>query len=610
MVVREQGYPRADAVAVETGQRETRRLNSLTTVAPLALLVALLDQVGRPIGAVWPQRHLDVSWMTGLQLARERGLRHGSDIVFTYGPWGFLDAPTSIDLGDLWLAAGFRALAVASLLVALHACMPAGPWRPWRAAAVALVIANSTSPGWVLMLATCAGVLALLMRSRPPGTWLVIAMSSISALLLQVKFSEGLLPIAMIGLLVLVSRRPAQAVVAVVAFVVSFLVFWLAASQSVADVPRWLRLSFELVGGYGEAMAYLRNDVLTWLMLVGLVVAAAAVVMSQSLTGAAKVAVLGMLLFLSKAALTRADASHLVPGYAGIVVVLVVVLHPSARSWIRVLAGAVVALTMSLMALYPTARDVAPGAWPPDAWPSERVRVEKLAKQALIEDLDIAPAVLAELQGHPVSIDPWEISAAWAYDLDWHPLPIFQRYSAYTPRLDELNAEVLLVNPELRVLREREVAVLGNPVWETPAYTFALLCNFEEVVGEGEWSVFARADQRCGPERTVTRQRTSAGQVVDLPAPDESLIAVRFTADPRPVPTRILAFTGMQLHLLHANVDDERYPVTESIAAGPLVVAAPGTEPVLGPSAHRSIAFDRAGVLEIVEIPLTGRESE
>jgi hypothetical protein len=48
------------------------------------------------------------------------------------------------------------------------------------------------------------------------------------------------------------------------------------------------------------------------------------------------------------------------------------------------------------------------------------------------------------------------------------------------------------------------------------------------------------------------------------------------------------------------------------LAAGPLVVAAPpGTEdPLFEIGTPAAISFDRAGLLEIVEIPLTGRESE
>ena len=48
--------------------------------------------------------------------------------------------------------------------------------------------------------------------------------------------------------------------------------------------------------------------------------------------------------------------------------------------------------------------------------------------------------VLDALAGKTVAIEPWEITIAWAYELDWKPLPVFQNYQDYTQKLDRLNA--------------------------------------------------------------------------------------------------------------------------------------------------------------------------
>ncbi|MGV7479259.1 hypothetical protein PJK53_29325, partial [Mycobacterium kansasii] len=47
-----------------------------------------------------------------------------------------------------------------------------------------------------------------------------------------------------------------------------------------------------------------------------------------------------------------------------------------------------------------------------------------------------------------VHVDPHEISAVWAYDLAWHPTPVFQTYQALTPMLDALNGESLANGPQ------------------------------------------------------------------------------------------------------------------------------------------------------------------
>jgi hypothetical protein len=233
------------------------------------------------------------------------------------------------------------------------------------------------------------------------------------------------------------------------------------------------------------------------------------------------------------------------------------------------------------------------------------------AREQLIRDLDVSPDVLAALRGHPVSVDPWEISAVWAYDLDWRPLTIFQQYSAYTPTLDRENAADLLEDPTHRVLRERVSDHDYNPVWVTPAYTLALLCNFTSVAADGHWVALARGEDRCGDERSVSTQTVSAGEEVSLDPSSTSLVAVRFDPEPRSLTDRVLGISGIQRNLLHATVDGEDYRVTEALAGGPLILGSPDPEPVLFDlDSASTISFDRAGELEVIEIPLLGRESE
>ena len=81
--------------------------------------------------------------------------------------------------------------------------------------------------------------------------------------------------------------------------------------------------------------------------------------------------------------------------------------------------------------------------------------------------------------------------------------------------------------------------------------------------------------------------------------------------DQRALGDRLLGVvTGFQRHLLHAVVDGETYRLPETLAGGPLIVSAPAGDPaLLGEEPVTTISFDRAGELEIIEIPLSGHES-
>jgi hypothetical protein len=118
--------------------------------------------------------------------------------------------------------------------------------------------------------------------------------------------------------------------------------------------------------------------------------------------------------------------------------------------------------------------------------------------------------------------------AAWAYELDWSPAPVFQNYSAYTSELDQLNAGVISSDsgPE-RILRH-----FGrNPdypergidqrllAWDPPAQAVATFCHFRPVATSFEWQVLARTGNRCGPMVPAGSVDSSFGQSVTVPPP-------------------------------------------------------------------------------------------
>jgi hypothetical protein len=129
-----------------------------------------------------------------------------------------------------------------------------------------------------------------------------------------------------------------------------------------------------------------------------------------------------------------------------------------------------------------------------------------------------------------VAVEPWEIGAAWAYELDWQPLPVFQNYSAYTSSLDRLNAETIEApdGPE-RILRDDTEVVVPEfpgpdldgryPGWDPPEQQRAILCNFAPLYTDELWQVLGRVPDRCGAPREVGSVSAEAGAAVQVPSP-------------------------------------------------------------------------------------------
>ena len=124
-------------------------------------------------------------------------------------------------------------------------------------------------------------------------------------------------------------------------------------------------------------------------------------------------------------------------------------------------------------------------------------------------------------RGHPIHVEPIETAVAWAYDLDLRPLPVFQGYQAYTPRLDRLNAEAVLASDApSRILFGTHAPVDGRVGgWESPAAMRAILCRYQAFLQRGGWLVMGRAENRCGPERPIATRTARWGEPVPVPPP-------------------------------------------------------------------------------------------
>jgi hypothetical protein len=189
-----------------------------------------------------------------------------------------------------------------------------------------------------------------------------------------------------------------------------------------------------------------------------------------------------------------------------------------------------------------------------------------------------------------VAVEPWEAAAAWAYRLDWRPLPVFQNYSAYTPALDRLNSAAVEspAGPE-RLLRENQSVVDAEfPTadlddrfggWDPPEQARAVLCNFTPLYTDERWQVLGRLPaSRCGAPRVVGSVEAAAGEAVPVPAPRRGQVVYG-----RIDGAGVSGLESVQTFLFHAGSrhavvnGDTRYRlVPETAGDGLLLRAAPG----------------------------------
>jgi hypothetical protein len=482
-------------------------------------------------------------------MATKAGLHYGTQVVFTYGPLGFLDGPF-IWYGDLGVLAFLYSAALyvgfcVALVWALRRSLPIVP-SVLVAFLIVALLPVVEKPILIAVL-VCLGVLER-ERSQRTIDLFVICGASGAAVEVLVKLSSGpIVALVVLVALIGVGARWWQVLGFLGLMGAGILSLWLLTGQSLSTVPDFLENTWQVVSGYSAAMVR-ETEVPQWkviaatigaaIVTVGLVVASARARFPDSRARWAATGLMGIAAFaVFKEGVVRTDAPHLTLFFSTACVLWIAIPWGRAR-WRLLLAGSAVIAVMGV--------PVRPSGLPTNLNAVANVRYATDQFRTLVSGsrrakliiggrfgmgigYNLDPQMLADLRGHTVAIEPWEAGVAWAYQLDWDPLPIFANYQAYTSKLDEINAaKVESSDGPDRILRENELlsapGTTGDvddryPGWDPPAQARAILCNFVPLHTSARWQALGRTSNRCSPPQLIRSVDASSGTTVAVPEP-------------------------------------------------------------------------------------------
>lgn len=517
----------------------------------IGLIVALL---GWQVGFETPTRGLDQSWWAGLYMAAHDGMRFGEDIVFTYGPLGILRTPWLFYSGTLSLipylygAVIFSAFSIALIAILRRRI----GWFPAALVALALLLflkQTELSVG----LAMFASI--LIIERRPSSRGLLtfaVAGGLLAGIETLGKLSVG--PVIVVVLLLGLTGARARfrdVAVYLLTLIATAVGLWLITGQSIGDLPGFIVNSVQIVSGYSEAMTlYDQPSQIANLLFVVLTAIATVV---WTLSGryqdrradlAAGAIALVITFAFYKQAVIRIDGIHMA-AYFALIALLWVAIPPRRGLLVVSLAGfAALAVTATL---YSNSESPGPGHNPitnlgdfvsegrTALSPGRQRREMAAARSDLQDEYGIEPRLLDEIGDRPVSVEPWETMAAWAYGLNWSPVPVFQNYSAYTTRLDEINSDRINSPDGPEVILRHTGRFKRFPqrgidsrlmAWDPPAQAVATLCNFESAGIADDWQVLTRVPDRCGPLKPAGVVDASFGEPVKVPPPGAGQIVL------------------------------------------------------------------------------------
>lgn len=494
-----------------------------------------------------PAPGFDESWTAGLAMAVHNGLVFGERVVFTYGPFGFLS------VGSLWHVHLAQASVAYTFVLrfAFALAVFATARRSFGAVVaflVALLVASVDAllleP--VVFLIVAVGALTGDLNDRR-AVFLSAAAGGFAGLELLDKVSVGasLIMLTAVFVLSLARRRRVCVGAAVAALLGSLVVLWTAVGQPLGALPDYVLNSARITLGYGQAVG-IEAPGLGWqypAALVGLGLGVwAAWQMTATLRSRQRWGVLLLWLvfwfFAFKEGFVRHDPEHDVFFFDSLLGGFLAFQWRGRRRLIAVAAIAVL-VVLALKAQTTTlGADLDPARNVRTAFnqirdvlsPSRRAALIAAGRAQIEATEPIDPRALSLLRGHTVDVWPSEIALAWAYGLDWDPLPVLQSYSAYTTALDKLDAAAIAsTHAPQRILFVAGPDPDGRVTSFDEAFTSrAILCRYREIYAGGTMAVLALGPNRCSKPVLIGTVKARWGQSISVPSPPtrHSLVSV------------------------------------------------------------------------------------
>jgi len=469
----------------------------------------------------------------------------GRDVVFTYGPLGYLAVPVfpGAEPGAVFCFAWGFATVTAYALWRLRKRV-----KSWSTAFAVFAIlwvcsvALSPFPGEGVSMATVVLTLAIA-AGWEANPWLDVGLlfltGAVAALVkLNLAVAPTLIALYFTGLLLWRARsaslpwRPAM--LAVLVWPLAFLLLYGLADGTLRSVVAYFRNSAQIVAGYSDAMAIEGPD---WVTILAL--ASCAVLVIVPLAGGelrrmapayVPLAFLGFLAF--KEALVREDVHCVAFQFElAMAALLFSVLAATTRG--RVAAGLFAILSVAAGFVVRT-----------EVWPEiVTADLDRLTGREFVTSLSrflnwsntvdelntatekhLASKRSADFQDalgkRRVTAFPWEIDSIRANHLHWQPLPVLQSYSAYTPALDQLDAAALsnASGPEAVLLSWSKLDD-HYPFFETPQTWRALLNWYDvQLALAGSYLLKRRAAPRFDPAVAAGSTQAHWNESITLPA--------------------------------------------------------------------------------------------
>ena len=499
------------------------------------------------VAAFWfpfmPSTDLDPSWRMALGYFHTQGLQFGRDVVFNYGPLGFLMGKTYSGIQWWPLIIGQLGLAVITAgVVVLQAKRLIG--RARLLFLVFFLVFGLSYEDALHMLVIAILGFELIRRSGASWKNSTLVIAAILSVYGQIKFTNFLL----VSFVVILScgynawmRRWREAGALLLGYILVYLAGWIALGQDLANLPAYFRNSWYISDGWLWSMGFpapsgpLWKGVTILLLLVGYAVFHF-VLHTDKPRAAANTMMLGAFVYLNwKHGFVRADGHMIGFFYCAL---LPLTAYPALlddpphfrRAHYWTFLGA---MLLTLWALEESLTGVLQnsfGHFQGKIWGNVESVVDWPAtRQHYRENLSIARAgadlyMTREIAGKAtIDVVGFEIGTPVLNRFNYHPRPVIQSYSTFNPPLDQLNYDLYASDraPQY-VLSKIQTIDSRLPTMDDARVLLMLAYRYEYLRTEKGYGLWVRQPGPFDPAKFAPTRLRTATLAINQPFPIES----------------------------------------------------------------------------------------
>jgi hypothetical protein len=409
-----------------------------------------------------PSADLDPSWRMALGYFYEHGMQYGRDVVFSYGPLGFVMGKTYSGVQWWPLIIGQLGLAVISaLVIAFQASRLAGRGR-LLFLIFAILFGVHYEDALHMLVITILGF-ELLRRGNTGWKQTTLLIALTLSVYGQIKFTNSMLATFVVLVACAYScwmKRWREAAGLASAYGIAYVGGWLLAGQELRNLPAYFAGSQQISEGFLWAMGFPSPFSPLWkaVLILGLLVSYALIHFRSNPDkprAIANTVMLGAFIYLNwKHGFVRADGHMIGFFYCAL---LPLTAYPAllddpprfrrAHYW-AFLAAMLLSMWALENALWGVVRNALQHA-PTKIWTNIEMALDwKQTRQKYRDNLATARAnadlyLTREIAGNStVDVIGFETGVALLNRLNYQPRPVIQSYATFTPYLEQLNYEL------------------------------------------------------------------------------------------------------------------------------------------------------------------------